>query len=132
MLASLTWKVNFDYKVEINASILFFKKNYFFFIRMPNKKLKKCSSSSSSDESDDERLRQLKEATVSYEQITNSNNNLKQDIKTKSKRHIEKEEIEDNDINSFNLTPEFQDFVSKKLRSKLDEFVFITIFYLKI
>lgn len=98
---------------------------------MPNKKLKKCSSSSS-DESDDERLRQLKEATVSYEQITNSNNYLKQDIKTKSKRHIEKEEIEDNDINSFNLTPEFQDFVSKKLRSKLDEFVFIIIFNLKI
>jgi len=98
---------------------------------MPNKKLKKCSSSSSSDESDDERLKQLKEATISYEQITNSNNNLKQDIKTKSKRHIE-EEIEDNDINSFNLTPEFQDFVSKKLRSKLDEFVFIIIFYLNI
>ena len=81
------------------------------------------SSSSSEDELMNE---QLKEAVSTYE------NSLKATKKTeqaeeaknktnltnkKSKRYAEKEEHDPDDC----VTPEFQDFVAKKLRIKLDE-----------
>ena len=88
---------------------------------MPRKQSKQ--SSSSSDSEDDERMRQLKEATVSFDQITSSKAASSDvSVNKKSKRFIENEpQDDDDDDNSFNMTPEFQEFVAKKLRSKLDE-----------
>lgn len=87
---------------------------------MPRKQSKQ--SSSSSDSEDDERMRQLKEATVSFDQITSSKAASSDvSVNKKSKRFIENEPKDDDDDNSFNMTPEFQEFVAKKLRSKLDE-----------
>ncbi|RNA30623.1 hypothetical protein BpHYR1_051205 [Brachionus plicatilis] len=70
------------------------------------------SSSSSSDEEEDRRIKQLREIAVSFDSL-----NQNKDEKPSSKRHQKSEE----DPNAFEVTPEFQEFVAKKLRKKLDE-----------
>ena len=91
--------------VLINFS---FKEN-----RMPKNATKNSSSSSSDDDSEDELIKQqLREATVSFEQITSKNaekSQSKEAIDKKSKRHCtENENQQEEDDNSFNMTPEFQ------------------------
>lgn len=89
---------------------------------MPKKESRKESSSSSSDSEDDLIKQQLKEATVSFDQIASTSTKAQTDaIKLKSKRFVEDDQDNDDAEDSFKLTPEFQDFVAKKLRSKLDE-----------
>ena len=93
------------------------------------------SSSSSSDEEDDLRLQQLREVTVTFDSLKKSEKK-EQKEKPKSKRY---EEIEDDPNNVCDVTPEFQEFVAKKLKQKLDEYFdlkkkfspFSKIFYLR-
>ena len=77
---------------------------------------------SSSSSSEDENLKeQLKEAVATYEHsLTTDNKHKKLDVnKKKSKRYAdEKDEV---DSDEFAPTPEFQEHVARKLRSKLDE-----------
>lgn len=71
------------------------------------------SSSSSSDEEEDLRIKQLREVAVSFETLVKNEKNEK----AMSKRSQEQAE----DPNSCEVTPEFQEFVAKKLSKKLDE-----------
>ncbi len=68
------------------------------------------SSSSDSDDSNDARLR---EATVSFDDLTKNN--------------IVAKKVETNNDDPFHVevTPEFQSFVAKKLTKILDEYVFL-------
>ena len=88
----------------------------------------KADSSSSSSE--DEKLKeQLKEAVATYEHAVITDNKNKKNVdldKKKSKRFADKEEVDSDD---FAPTPEFQDHVARKLRSKLDEYVYSYILY---
>ena len=84
---------------------------------LKNVKNKKSSSSSSSDsEEDDVITRQIKEAAVSFETI---NASIKVPNNSKSSKRSQ-EVVNEDDFNS-ELTPEFQDFVAKKLKAKIDE-----------
>lgn len=78
----------------------------------------RSSSSSSSDEEDDLRLQQLREATVTFETLKKTEKQEKNEPKPKSKRWQEPDEDPNNVCD---VTPEFQEFVAKKLKQKLDE-----------
>lgn len=71
------------------------------------------SNSSSSDEEEDLRIKQLREVAVSFDSLKQ----VEKDEKPSSKRH---QDCED-DPNFFEVSPQFQEFVAKKLRKKLDE-----------
>jgi chromosome segregation ATPase len=81
---------------------------------MPKNASKKSSSSSSSDDDSEDELikQQLREATISFEQITSKNaekSQSKEAIDKKSKRYpVENENQQEEDDNSFKMTPEFQ------------------------
>lgn len=75
-----------------------------------------AESSSSSDEEEDSRLAQLREATVTFD-------NLKCEAKREEERNSKSKRSSDQNEEPFllDVSPEFQEFVAKKLRSKLDE-----------
>lgn len=75
-----------------------------------------AESSSSSDEEEDSRLAQLREATVTLD-------NLKCEAKREEERNSKAKRSSDQSEEPFllDVSPEFQEFVAKKLRSKLDE-----------
>lgn len=78
---------------------------------------KSTTQSSSSDE-DDSRLAQLREATVTFD-------NLKKECKKNEETSLKiLNDVDEKDSKDFSLevTPEFQDFVAKKLKAKLDEY----------
>ena len=81
-------------------------------------------SDSSSDE-DDERTKQLREATVSFETLTSANRkpSPKSSKLAPSKRPDKQDDdtTERNGFEDLNVTPEFQEFVAKKLAKTLDE-----------
>lgn len=82
---------------------------------------KDLSSSSSSDEESDLRLQQLREAVVTVESLNKSTNILKEKSEPVKKSKRIQENEEDQFENICDVTPEFQEFVAKKLKSKLDE-----------
>jgi hypothetical protein len=110
---------------------------------------KKLDSSSSSSDEDDERLRQLKESTITFESLneskksannsqTNSlpskrtdlgvtSSSSRNDYFTSSSNSNQRQtnqiidENDSDDLNNFKISPEFQAFVAKKLQKKLDE-----------
>ena len=80
---------------------------------MPKKATQKSSSSSSDEDNEDDIIKQqLREATVSFDQITSNNadkSQSKANTDKRSKRYAtEHENQQDDDDNSFNMTPEFQ------------------------
>ncbi|CAF1006392.1 unnamed protein product [Brachionus calyciflorus] len=80
------------------------------------------SSSSSDDEEEDSRLQQLREVAVTFEALNKPE--TKNTVNQKSKRI---QETEDDPSNLCEVTPEFQEFVAKKLMKKLDESIEIYI-----
>ncbi len=82
---------------------------------MPPKR--SSSSSSSSDSEDDAILKQLQECVVSFEAV-NSKKLEPGKIAAKSKRN---QQNDGSDQEASFVSVEFQEFVSKKLRAKLDE-----------
>ncbi len=95
---------------------------------MAKNKKQSASSSSSSDENE-ARLQQLRDSVVTFESLKSSTAEAKAqagELKSKRNAYHESEcnhnlEDDSDDLNNFKLTPEFQQFVAKKLTKKLDE-----------
>lgn len=88
------------------------------------------NSSSSSSDDDEEKLQQLRESVVTLDSLKSA---VKQETEAEKKiskrsdqesshRVGQNEEYDSDDLNSFKPSPEFQQFVAKKLLKKLDEY----------
>lgn len=88
-----------------------------------SKKRRKDSSSSSSSSSEDEMLQQLKECVDGFEH--QKKDVQKEELKRTQKLHSKRTDVwineDEGEDESSHVTPEFQEFVGKKLKAKLDE-----------
>jgi hypothetical protein len=84
---------------------------------------RKNSSSSSSSSSEDEMLEQLKECVEGFEH--QKKDVQKEELKRVQKLSSKRAEVwlneDEEEGESSHVTPEFQEFVGKKLKAKLDE-----------